>query len=467
MLFNTFQFALFLGLVVALYRLLPRSARNPMLLGASLLFYTLWIPAYLPLLVVDILVNWALVRAMTKSRRPRLFLTLSIVFTIGLLAYFKYAAMIVASLLPLVAWGLGEPAAVPEILLPLGISFYSFQIVAFSVDSYWRREAHPPSLGRYALFIAFFPQLIAGPIVRGSQFLPQLDDPAGPRAGQVRRGLWLLASGVAKKVVIADFLIAPFVDQVFASPGVASAPFHWVAAYSFCFQVYFDFSGYTDMGRGMALLLGFELPMNFTEPYLSRNPTEFWRRWHITLSRWLGDYLFIPLGGASHGNARTYLNLILTMLLGGLWHGAGWNFVIWGGIQGSLLALHWRFGDRKRLGTPLAWGDWWRIALHFNVYALAFVFFRSESFDQSIEFFAGILAGGPAGGWPLMQCGILLLCAVSHVLERMLRPRLPRIQAACSRSVAGLALEAAALGALLALALMVSGVGGEFIYFQF
>jgi D-alanyl-lipoteichoic acid acyltransferase DltB (MBOAT superfamily) len=467
MLFNTIQFAIFLALVLALHRLIPRSARNPLLLGASLLFYTLWIPAYLPLLVIDILVNWALVRAMARSERPRLFLALSIVFTIGLLAYFKYAAMIVTTLLPVLEWGSGHPVAAPDILLPLGISFYSFQIVAFSVDCYWRRETQPPSLGRYALFIAFFPQLIAGPIVRGSQFLPQLDGPARSTPEQVRRGLWLLASGIAKKVVVADFLIAPFVDQVFAEPGVASAPFHWVAAWSFCFQVYFDFSGYTDMGRGMALLLGFELPMNFTEPYLSRNPTEFWRRWHITLSRWLGDYLFIPLGGASHGNTRTYLNLVFTMLLGGLWHGAGWNFVIWGGIHGALLALHWRFGDRERLGRPLAWDDAWRILLHFNVYALVFVFFRSGTFSDALAFFGGLATGGAASGWPVMQCGILLLCVASHGLERFLRPRLPALHAACARSGAGPALEGLALGALLALALMVSGAGGEFIYFQF
>ncbi len=467
MLFNTFQFALFLVGVLILHRLLPRSTRIPLLLAASLLFYTLWIPAYLPLLIANIGANYFFVRRMARSRRPRIWLASSIVFTMGLLAYFKYAAMIVTTLAPVLARGLGQEVGIPDILLPLGISFYSFQIVAFSVDRYWRPREALPRLTHYALFVAFFPQLIAGPILRGSQFLPQLADGGTPTAERTRRGLWLLASGLGKKVILADFLLAPFVDQVFASPGVASAPFHWIACYSFCFQVYFDFSGYTDMARGMALLMGFELPFNFTEPYLSRNPTEFWRRWHITLSRWLGDYLFIPFGGASHGEARTYLNLVLTMLLGGLWHGAGWNFVIWGGIQGFALAIHRRLGAPVSIEKPLIVRDAWRIFAHFNVYAVAFVFFRSESTHDALAFLGGLASGGEVSGWPVLQCIILVLCFGSHVFERWLRPRLIELQAQCERSLTGLALEALGLGVLLALATLVAGAGGEFIYFQF
>ena len=467
MLFNTFQFAIFLAVVVLLYRAAPRGVRNQVLLGASLVFYTLWIPAYLPLLLLGIGVNHALLRGMRASRRPQLFLLASIVFTMGLLVYFKYAAMLVETLVP--GWELltGVTLPIPEILLTLGISFYSFQIVAYSVDCYWSPKTEIPSLTRYALFIAFFPQLIAGPILRGGEFLPQAEANRGPSPAQVRRGLWLLASGVVKKVILADFLLAPFVDPIFSAPGVASAPFHWVAIYSFCFQIYFDFSGYTDMGRGMALLFGFELPFNFEEPYLARNPAEFWRRWHMTLTRWLTYYIFTPLGGATQGEWLTYRNLILTMLLAGLWHGAGWNFVVWGGMIGLMLAAHRRFGSPERVDARLVPGDAWKILLHFNVYAVVLVLFRVDSLPQAADFWTGLCGGGEVSGWPVMQTAILLLCVASHIGERLLRPRLAGVQAWCGRSLLGVGVEGAALGLILAIAVLVAGAGGEFIYFQF
>ncbi|MBW2418460.1 MAG: MBOAT family protein [Deltaproteobacteria bacterium] len=468
MLFNTLQFAVFFLAILGLYRSLPAPARNALLLATSLLFYVLWIPAYLPLILIDIGVNYALLRGMRRSPRPGLLLGLSVGFTLALLAYFKYAAMIVTSALPLLEGGLGLDVSIPEILLPLGISFYSFQIIAFSVDSYRHPERELPRLGRYALFVCFFPQLIAGPILRGNEFLPQLANRGQMNAERTRRGLWLIASGIAKKVVMADFLLAPYVDAVFSAPGVASAPFHLVAMYCFTFQIYFDFSGYTDMGRGMALLLGYELPMNFTEPFLSRNPSEVWRRWHITLSRWMQDYLYIPLGGNRHSEARTYVNLLITMLLSGLWHGAGWNFVLWGGFHGVLLAAHRRFGRRRQdIHEAITWRDAGRIAVHFHFFAFAFIAFRSESLADMARFVKALFGGGELSGWPVMQAGIVLLCAALHLAERKLRLGLPRLQGACAQRTGGLALEGLALGALLAVAVMVAGAGGEFIYFQF
>jgi alginate O-acetyltransferase complex protein AlgI len=468
MLFNTVQFAVFFLAVLGVYRSLPAPARNSLLLAASLLFYVLWIPAYLPLILIDILVNYAFLRRMQRSRRPGLVLGLSIGFTLALLAYFKYAAMIVATTLPLLEGGLGLSITIPEILLPLGISFYSFQIIAFSVDSYRHPERPLPGVRRYALFICFFPQLIAGPILRGNEFLPQLARGGEMSAERTRRGMWLIASGIAKKVVMADFLLAPFVDAVFSAPGLANAPFHLMAMYGFTFQIYFDFSGYTDMGRGMALLLGYELPMNFTEPFLSRNPSEAWRRWHITLSRWMQDYLYIPLGGNRHSEARTYVNLMITMLLSGLWHGAGWNFVLWGGFHGVLLAIHRRFGRRRQdIHEPIAGRDAGKILIQFHFFAFAFIAFRCESLPDILLFMRGLFIGGELEGWPMMQSGIVLLCAALHLLERQLRLGLPRLQAACSRSWGGLALEGLALGTLLAVAVLASGAGGEFIYFQF
>ena len=344
MLFNTAQFAIFFVALLWVYRLLPRGGRNGWLLGASLLFYTLWIPSYLMLLLIDIGVNYALLRGMVRSARPRLYFVASLVFTLGLLACFKYAAFAVETLGPLAHVLGGAEPPIPEVLLPLGISFYSFQILALQIDAYRGDFEAPRSFPRYALFVCFFPQLVAGPILRGREFLPQLERGGELQPERTRRGLWLIASGVVKKVIVGDFLLAPFVDPVFQHPGIADAPVHLLAVYSFAFQIYFDFSGYTDMARGMGLLMGFELPLNFKEPYLSRNPSEFWRRWHITLSRWLQDYLYIPLGGNRGGSFLTYRNLGITMLLGGLWHGASWNFVIWGALHGGILVLHRRFG---------------------------------------------------------------------------------------------------------------------------
>ena len=367
MLFNSLPFAVFLVAICLLLRALPPRSRPSLLLVASLLFYAFWIPVYLLLLVFEIAVNYALLRGMLRSPRPRLWLTTSIVFSLGLLAVFKYAAFAIATAAPLLAQAFGTAPAVPEILLPLGISFYTFQMLGLAIDSYRRDFAPVPGLARYTLFIAFFPHFIAGPILRGRDLLPQLEHGIVFDSAKTHRGIWLLACGLAKKTILADFLLAPFVDDVFAFPGVSTAPVHLVAAWSFAFQIYFDFSGYTDMARGMALLVGLELPLNFTEPYLSRNPAEFWRRWHITLSSWLRDYLYVPLGGNRRGPARTYANLMLTMLLGGLWHGAGWSFLVWGGLHGVLLVVHRAF---VRRATPsdaaLRWRDLPKILLLFH-----------------------------------------------------------------------------------------------------
>jgi D-alanyl-lipoteichoic acid acyltransferase DltB (MBOAT superfamily) len=268
MLFNTFQFAAFFAIVLLGYRLLPPRARNGWLLGASLLFYSLWIPVYLLLLLVDAGINYVLLRRMARSRRPRLLLGASIAVTLGILASYKYGAFFAATIEPLTRSLLGLTPPAVDLLLPLGISFYSFQIIALSIDAHRGEIEAPRSFGRYLLFVSFFPQLIAGPILRGREFLPQLSRGGQFSSERTRRGLWLIASGLTKKVILGDFLLAPFVNDVYGNPGIASAPVHLIATYSFAFQIYFDFSGYTDMARGMACLLGFELPYNFKEPYL-------------------------------------------------------------------------------------------------------------------------------------------------------------------------------------------------------
>ena len=477
MLFTTFPFALFLLAVLLLLRLVARRGdrANALLLAASLTFYTLWIPAYLPLLLADVGVNWLLLRRIAASepgRAPRrLFLLLSIAFTVGLLVYFKYAAFLVESSLPVLRQ-LSLEIPVPAILLPLGISFYSFQIVSMAIDTYREDAPAPPGLFHYALYVTFFPQLIAGPILRAKELLPQLLAGRQPSPDRRRRGIWLLTSGIAKKVIFADFLLAPFADQVFGAPGVANARFHWVALYAFAFQIYFDFSGYTDMARGVALLIGYELPENFREPFLSRSPQEFWQRWHITLSRWLRLYLFTPIshalmrrGGPRWDAPAVPVAQLVTMTVCGLWHGAGWNFVLWGVLQGVLLAA-WRL-PRRPSGAPIVARDVPAMLLLFHLFCCTLVFFRSPDLATAGAYFMALFVPGDLPGWPRLASLAVGLAVGLHVAERALRTRSAELQAWFAARPARAYLEAVAFGLLAGIAIMVSGAGGEFIYFQF
>jgi alginate O-acetyltransferase complex protein AlgI len=467
MLFNSFQFAILFAVVVALHRSLPRAWRPALLLAASLLFYTAWIPAYTLLLLACITVNYVFLRQILRGHRPRVFLALAIVYTLGLLAFFKYSAMAVRTVAPVLESSFGYHAQIPEILLPLGISFYSFQILSVAIDAYRGIRPMDLSFARYALFVSFFPQLIAGPILRGSQLFPQLVSGGTPSRELTQRGIWLITSGLFKKVVMADFLLAPFVDTIFGADGVGGATLHWIALYSFAFQIYFDFSGYTDMARGIGCLLGFELPLNFTEPYLARNPAEFWRCWHITLSVWLRDYLYIPLGGNRFGRLVTYRNLLLTMMLGGLWHGASWNFVIWGGLHGLLLASHRLFArGGVAVDAPLRLRDTARMILFFHATCLLWVFFRAATLPDALTYLESLVSWGEIPDWPVLQTAVVAMCVALHLAERAIRSNLAPIQAA-TRSPRGCLVELAAAGLVAGVSIAVSGVGNEFIYFQF
>lgn len=468
MLFNSAPFVFFFLIVLTVHRRLAPERRNAWLLVCSAVFYALWIPAYFLLLLAMIVVNFALMQGIARMRGSRLPLVLSIVFTLGVLAYFKYALFFVEATLPLSRALLGVEPPLPSVLLPLGISFYSFQILALQIDVYRGHVEPPRRLDRYALFVGFFPQLIAGPILRGGEFLPQLVRGGRIEPERTRRGLWLLASGIVKKVLIGDYLLSQVVDGVFSAPGIGGAPIHLIAVYSFAFQIYFDFSGYTDMARGMACLLGFELPLNFCEPYLSRNPAEFWRTWHMTLSRWLRDYLYIPLGGNRYGAIRTYRNLLLTMLLGGLWHGAGWNFVVWGGLHGLWLAGHRLWAGRTRRTDP---GyrplDLLRVAACFHVTCLLWIFFRAASWGDAMIVLRTLATGDYGVGWPVLPTLVVMGCGLSHVAERWIRLRLAQIRGTLGSGVLGGAVEGLAFGVIAAMAVAASGVGAEFIYFQF
>jgi len=330
MLFSTYTFAYFLLVVVAVRWALP------WLLFASYVFYLSWDYRYGALLLGATAGSWLI--GLGIERWPslrRLWVTLGVVSSLSLLAFFKYAQFAVDTV-----WSLGLPGSSPilGIVLPLGISFFTFQALSYVVDVYRGAPAVRSPLA-YALYISFFPQLVAGPIVRAGELVPQLLEPQPFRPRQFASGMDLFLRGMVKKVVFAD-RFAQVSDLVFANPANYGAASAWLGVVCYAAQIYCDFSAYTDIARGAGRMLGYELPENFRLPYLSASPAEFWRRWHITLSRWLRDYLYIPLGGNRCGEARRMLNLVITMALGGLWHGASFTFVIWGLLHGFALLLH-------------------------------------------------------------------------------------------------------------------------------
>lgn len=344
MLFNSVEF-LFYFLPVTLFAFFivadrfGKESAIAVLVVASLFFYAWWNPKYLLLLAGSMLFNYFLGRALGRQGRPLSLLVLGIVVNLSLLGYFKYAGFLVSNINSLTGgdWNIGH------VFLPLAISFFTFQQIAYLVDSY-KGITQEYSFLHYCLFVSFFPQLIAGPIVHHKEMLPQFASGSAYRfnAGNFSIGLSIFAIGLFKKTVLADG-VAVYANPVFAAADAGeSLDFFtaWGGALAYSFQLYFDFSGYSDMAIGLARMFGIILPLNFYSPYKAANIAEFWRRWHITLSRFLRDYIYIPLGGNRRGEFRRYQNLFITMLLGGLWHGAGWNFVIWGALHGGYLAIH-------------------------------------------------------------------------------------------------------------------------------
>ena len=365
MLFNSYQFILtFLPITLLVFYWLGANGRTELalgwLVGASLFFYAWWNPIYLGLLLVSLLINFSLGRLLTPDapgrRRRRWLLAIGVSLNLALLGWFKYANFFVATL----NQAAGTGWALESILLPLGISFYTFQKIAYLVDSY-RGEVYEHGLLHYCLFVTFFPQLIAGPIVHHKEMLPQFRDPGTFRFSDEKFavGLTLFAIGLFKKVVLADGM-AVYATPVFAAAaqGTQLSFFEaWGGTWAYTLQIYCDFSGYSDMAVGLARMFGMRLPINFHSPYQAVNIIDFWRRWHITLSRFLRDYLYIPLGGNRSGGAHRYLNLMATMLIGGLWHGAGWTFMLWGALHGAYLVInHLWHALRRRLGLTLGGG---------------------------------------------------------------------------------------------------------------
>ncbi len=412
----TFLFQFLPATVLAFAAARRHSPRAGILVlaGASLFFYGAWRPVYLLLLVASIAVNFSLGLRMEDPLRRRVIGMSGVALNLALLCYFKYTNFLFESLTELT----GTPLPFFNIVLPLGISFFTFQQIAYLVDV-MRGARVERDLLSYTLFVSFFPHLIAGPLVHHAEMIPQFKrGRTGRSAVLAARGLAIFAAGLFKKVVIADNL-AQFVSPVFAhldAGGGVTTPWAWLATSAYTLQIYFDFSGYSDMAVGLALLFGIRLPVNFRSPYQSTSIVEFWRRWHITLSRFLRDYLYIPLGGNRLGEQRRYLNLMVTMLLGGLWHGAGWNFLVWGGLHGVYLSVNhlwreWRGGEtRAPIKGPAARGfakavSW---AITFFAVVIAWVFFRAKTMAGAWQML-GSLFGFEAGSSAYAPAGILRL----------------------------------------------------------
>ena len=395
MLFNSYEYLLyFLPLsLIGFFALGSRPAWSvAWLTVASLFFYAWWDPRYLPLILASIAFNFAIGRVLRgQPARARLVLGCGVAGNLALLGVFKYADFALSNLAAL----LGKPLPLPHLVLPLGISFFTFTQIAYLVDVY-RAKAREPSPVNYALFVSFFPHLLAGPILHHSEMMPQFASPTNkrPQAENLASGLFLLCIGLVKKVCLADQL-APLAEAGFAHPAALSTLGAWLAVLAYTLQIYFDFSGYTDMALGAARMFNIELPLNFNSPYHATNIREFWQRWHMTLSRFLREYLYIPLGGNRHGAWRTALAVMTTFVLGGLWHGAAWTFVLWGALHGVALVCY-RGWERTglTLPRPIAWG------VTFLFVMLAWVFFRAPSLAAAASMLgamAGMTATSAAG----------------------------------------------------------------------
>jgi D-alanyl-lipoteichoic acid acyltransferase DltB (MBOAT superfamily) len=473
MVFSSHSFILFLLVAVSCYWIagrLNRGLAKYVVIAFSILFYAYWKPAYTLVLLGSIVANFALARAILalSNRRLAVWLVVAgVAANLLTLGYYKYFAFLVTTLNVFVE----HPLPVPDILLPIGISFFTFQALSYVIDVY-RGTFKPGRLLDFAVFLSFFPHVVAGPIVRPAEFMPQLKARHDPRHVDASRAFFLIFIGLFKKVVIANLLATEIVDAVFASPNQHSSLEALVGVYAYAIQIYADFSGYTDMAIGLALLLGFRFPQNFDSPYTSTSIQDFWRRWHMTLSRWLRDYLYIPLGGNQRGSKRTYVNLMATMLLGGLWHGAAWTFVVWGAIHGFYLSVeHWRRGRRLRLGLPdprdTVRRRWVQRLITFNLVCFAWVFFRSESLSNAFDLLGRIIDPShwlePA---PLITVGVLLAIAAGLVEQYVPRATWGRAMARFSY------LAPAVQGVVLGAALLVTNTMGPsgvapFIYFRF
>lgn len=385
LLFNSGFFLFFFVFILVFYRFVWKNYRAKVLflLVMSLYFYYKSSGVFFVLIIVSSIIDYIAGKIIyeTESKAYRkLFLVISLVMNLGILGYFKYTNFFLDTINQL-GWANFDML---DIFLPVGVSFFTFQSMSYTIDIYREKLEPEKRFTDFIFFVSFFPQLVAGPIVRAADFLPQIKNDVFVSKEDIGRGLFLIIAGLLKKAVIADYISINFIDRVFEWPTRFTGVENFLALYGYTIQLYCDFSGYSDMAIGLALLLGFRLPINFNSPYKAATITEFWSRWHISLSTWLKDYLYIPLGGNRKGKSRTYVNLILTMLLGGLWHGASWRMVIWGAIQGAALAVERAFHIPQ--WTQKSWlNRAIGIFITFNLFTFTLLFFRAQSHTLALD----------------------------------------------------------------------------------
>lgn len=465
MLFNSVEFLVFFAVVYGAYLVLKHRAQNALLLLASYFFYGFWDWRFLGLIAasttVDFLLGCAIEDA-AGARRKRHLLYISLGFNLGLLGTFKYAGFFARSFTDaLASVGFAVDLRFAELVLPVGISFYTFQSLSYTVDVYRGQVKAARSLLDYATFVAFFPQLVAGPIERGAHFLPQVQSQRTVTFEMLREGAWLMLLGYFKKTVLADNM-SPFTTRLFQEPDQVHGLEVLFGIYAFAFQIYGDFSGYSDIARGSAKWMGFDLMHNFRMPYFAVNPSDFWRRWHISLSTWLRDYLYIPLGGNRGGGWFTYRNLMITMVLGGLWHGASYNFVAWGLFHGGILCIH-RWLSERRGGpthdavTPL------RVMAFFHVTCAGWLLFGVKQLGDALTLLRNLFQPFEANGW-LVLASVATFAAPVLLLDWLQLRRSTMLVVDTFSPVARLGIYVAVFSAIL---LCGSTGAKQFIYFQF
>lgn len=470
MVFNSTIFVLLFLLVFSIYWMVPLRGKHALIIAGTVLFYSWYSLPFFLLFLTVLSVNYRIGMSLIQRKNVGV-LRLGVVLDVSLLAFFKYSY--------LVAGGVGRLFDVPylvdlrahmqadlgwQIVLPLGISFYTFQAIAFIVDCYRGAVTEPVEFRKYAVFTLFFPQFVAGPILRASDFVPQIDNPQ-LTPERLRKGLLLLLVGIVKKVLIADRIGAE-IGGAWRDPSGYDATVHVILPLAYVMQIFADFSGYTDMARGMGKLLGYELPENFRGPLLSRSMSELWSRWHMTLSMWLRDYIYIPLGGSRRGTWRTSLNLFITMALGGLWHGATWTMLLWGGFVGTILIIERLMREAKiRLLPEHPAADVFRVGFTLLLFAVSGSLFAAPSLDQTLAVWKGIVTwqrGNPLPGMGA-AVGLSILAFLFNFpgyydgLRRQVSAR-PRFQLA----------SLYAGGFVVGLLVLVYGdAGGAFLYFAF
>ncbi len=471
MVFNSLTFVVFFACVLALHAMpFSWTTRKINLLIASYLFYAAWNPPFVILLWISTVVDWYAAQGLVKSEKPtarRAWMLLSVVVNLGMLGYFKYGTFMLENFKALMAaFGVDYQPPSFSIVLPVGISFYTFATLSYTLDVYLRRAAPARNFLDYALFVTFFPHLVAGPIMRPTELVPQFAQPRKATADQLRFGLALMTLGLFQKIVLADSFLSKPAEMVYDGAKIPGVVDSWIATLAFSGQIFCDFAGYSTTAIGAAMCLGFAMPDNFRFPYAAVGFSDFWRRWHITLSSWLRDYLYIPLGGNRHGEARTYIALMTTMLLGGLWHGASWAFVVWGGLHGLYLSvervLKHRFAGYRP--SPLA-----LIGLGLLTYALiniTWVFFRAKSFGKAWTVLRGMF-GFNDDAQPILPTVhlVMVVAIVSAIVFAHWLMRARTLEDAISRTPAPMV---SAVWAAMAFAIVIAqGTGNAFIYFQF